>query len=209
MNLMRRSATLNSSTCKLRSTRRKWFVFQSFRGRLMKELKRRATSKRTKTWAATGTNIMMDTIMTTFDMKNSMYMIYSMMKLPHWHQNYRLLHGHHYIGLLHYLSTMAWLTQSSSSWAIRLPYPRMVVTQQSWWSPSSWRSEVWPRPVTHHFGQGLSVHGRSSKKCFWLPSRVFSPSPSLRKPCFSAPRSQMTTFSHLSEGFSGFRLKLR
>jgi hypothetical protein len=48
-NLMRRSATLSLSTNKSRSARRKCFVFQSYRGRLMKQLKRCTISKCTKT----------------------------------------------------------------------------------------------------------------------------------------------------------------
>jgi hypothetical protein len=67
---------------------------------------------------------------------------------------------------------------------------------------------VWPRLGTRHFDQGLLIHGRSLKKCFLPTSRVFNPSLSLRKLCFSVPRSQKNTFSHLFEGFLGFGLRL-
>jgi hypothetical protein len=79
---MRRSATLNSSISKLRSAKRKCIIFLSFRGRLMKQMKRCATLKHTRTCIPAETKIMMVTIMTTFVMKNSTFKISSATKLP-------------------------------------------------------------------------------------------------------------------------------
>jgi hypothetical protein len=80
-NLMRRSATLCSSTNKLRSARRKCFVFQSSRESLTEQLNC-AISKRTKTWTTKGTKITTD-VNDNLRMKYTMSRISSMMKLLH------------------------------------------------------------------------------------------------------------------------------
>jgi hypothetical protein len=71
---------------------------------------------------------------------------------------------------------------------------------QSWRSPSSWQSEVWPRYGTLLSGQGQSRHGRSLRTC-WSPFfKGFRRSQSLLRTCSSALKTMRSTFRHMSEG---------
>jgi hypothetical protein len=122
-----------------------------------------------------------------------------MMLLP-WQQNCRLSHGLHHTSHLSSPCMMGTQIRSSSWWATKQLYLRTEAMQLSWLSPSSWKFGMWPKRGILPFGQGLLLHGRSSRICWWQVSKAFRRSQSQLRPCSNARKTMRNISRRMSEG---------